>query len=67
MTPEEFCHPTIEQLSGINLYYEEGQDGPVIIGPGHPLSPEAASSDSFNHVIDADDSERPTSEKGYES
>ena len=57
MTPEEFRHPTIEQLSGINLFYEEGRSGPMIIGPGQPLTPQVASSDSFNHEIDDADPE----------
>jgi hypothetical protein len=60
MTPEEFRHPSVEQLSGINMLFEEGLAEPAIVGPGHPAPPRATASDSFYQEFDeADESEQP--------
>ena len=45
MTPDEFRQPSIEQLAGVNVFYEHGKP-PVILGPGQPPTAQAATSNN---------------------
>ena len=45
MTPEDFRHPSIDQLAGINVYYGHGKP-PVVIGSESDKDTEATTSNN---------------------
>lgn len=57
MTPEEFRHPSIEQLAGINVFYGHGKP-PVIIGSAPAKDADAVDSNN-DYVAFKVDFQRP--------